>query len=106
VHGKSAGNGGLALAFCRFSPSRKTPRSYLKGSMSLALTRVLVNFAHEGVINEDQPRQRDFLERKRLAQYDQPFRSSRLISGTSQLTLALLCLAQNTFDPASFMRLL
>jgi hypothetical protein len=41
--------------------------------MSLALTRVLVNFAHEGVINEDQPRQRDFLERKRLAQYDQPF---------------------------------
>jgi hypothetical protein len=49
---KALATGTLSLAFGRFSPSRKTPRSYLRGSMSLALTRVPVNFAHHGDCSE------------------------------------------------------
>jgi hypothetical protein len=54
VRGKSAGNGGLALAFCRFSPSRNT-EELLEGSMSLALT-TFWSILLTGVINEDQAR--------------------------------------------------
>jgi hypothetical protein len=48
VHGKSAGNGGLALAFLPIFAEPQNAEEVLEGSMSLALTRVLVTFAHGG----------------------------------------------------------
>jgi hypothetical protein len=56
VHGKSAGNGGLALALLPIFAEPQNAEVLLEGSMSLALTRVLVNFAYGRVMNEDQAR--------------------------------------------------